>query len=135
METLKTHLGFYLSWIRPYDKQSEETKALIKQLKGAHDNVVVCIRLARQFTTMVRQRLPEKFSVWLQKAQDCGLAAFANFAKSLMTDEAAVRAALASEWSNGRTEGFINKLKLLKRQMYGRANLELLKIRLLALTH
>jgi transposase len=126
-----------LAWLvtQPYDEQSEETKALIEQLKGAHDNVAVCIRLARQFAAMVRQRLPEKFSAWLQKAQDCGLSAFANFAKSLLTDEAAVRAALASKWSNGRTEGFINKLKLLKRQMYGRADLDLLKIRLLALTH
>jgi transposase len=51
-----------------------------------------------------------------------------------LTDEAAVRAALESEWSNGQTEGFVNKLKLLKRQMYGRAKLDLLKIRLLALT-
>ena len=126
-----------LAWLvaQPYEEHSAETKALIKQLQAAHENVAICIDLARTFAAMVRQRLPEKFTAWLQLAQNSGLSAFANLARSLMTDEKAVRAALESEWSNGQTEGFINKLKLLKRQMYGRANLDLLKIRLLALTH
>lgn len=120
---------------QPYEKQTEETKMLIEQLKGAHENVSVCIRLAREFAAMVRQRLPEMLTEWLQMAQESGLSAFVNLAKSFLTDETAVRVALASEWSNGQTEGFVNKLKLLKRQMYGRGNLDLLKIRLLALTH
>jgi transposase len=114
---------------------SEATKALIEQLPSAHEKVAVCIGLARRFAAMIRQGLPELFTVWLQAAQNSGLSAFANLAKSLLTDEVAVRTALESKWSNGQTEGFINKLKLLKRQMYGRANLDLLKIRLLALTH
>jgi transposase len=120
---------------QPDEKLTEETKVLIEQLKRAHEDVAVCIRLAREFATMVRQRLPEKFTSWQLMAQESGLSAFVNLAKSLLTDETAVRAALASEWSNGQVEGFVNKLKLLKRQMYGRANLDLLKIRLLALTH
>ena len=120
---------------QPQEKQTAETQALIEQLKGVHKNVAICIHLARDFAAMVRQQLPEKFSEWVQRAQDSGLSTFANLAKSLLTDEAAVRAALEYEWSNGQTEGFVNKLKLLKRQMYGRANLDLLKIRLLALTH
>jgi transposase len=54
-----------------------------------------------------------------------------SFATGIRQDEAAVRAALAHEWSNGQVEGQINKLKLIKRQMYGRAKLDLLKARLL----
>jgi transposase len=112
----------------------KEAQAVIEQLKGAHEHVSTCITLAQEFTAMIRQRLTEKFTQWVQAARDSGVSALVNFAQSLLTDEAAVRAALESEWSNGQTEGFVNKLKLLKRQMYGRAKLDLLKIRLLALT-
>ena len=54
----------------------------------------------------------------------------ASFARGLAADQAAVVAALTEPWSNGQTEGQINRLKTLKRQMYGRANIELLKARL-----
>jgi len=54
-----------------------------------------------------------------------------SFAAGLRRDRAAVDAALNSPWSNGQTEGQFNKLKLLKRQMYGRANIDLLRLRLL----
>jgi len=54
-----------------------------------------------------------------------------SFATGIRQDEAAVTAALTYAWSNGQVEGQINKLKLLKRQMYGRAKLDLLKARLL----
>ena len=53
------------------------------------------------------------------------------FANGLRADEPAVSAALAEPWSNGPTEGHITKLKLVKRQMYGRAKLDLLRARLL----
>jgi transposase len=54
---------------------------------------------------------------------------FRNFAKGLRRDERAVRAAMKVEWSNGQTEGQVNRLKLLKRQMYGRAKFDLLRAR------
>ncbi|MBZ5688960.1 MAG: transposase, partial [Acidobacteriia bacterium] len=54
-----------------------------------------------------------------------------RFALELQRDEAAVRAALKFSWSTGPVEGHIHRLKLIKRQMYGRANLDLLRIRLL----
>jgi transposase len=58
---------------------------------------------------------------------------FENFVKVLQRDESAVRAAVSSEWSNGQTEGQVNRLKMLKRQMYGRANFDLLRARVLNL--
>lgn len=54
----------------------------------------------------------------------------ASFARGLRSDHAAVAAALREPWSNGQTEGQINRLKTLKRQMYGRANIDLLRARL-----
>lgn len=54
----------------------------------------------------------------------------ASFGKGIMADFAAVRAALTEPWSNGQTEGQITKLKLIKRQMYGRAGIDLLRARL-----
>ncbi len=56
----------------------------------------------------------------------------ASFARGLRSDFSAVAAALREPWSNGQTEGQINRLKTLKRQMYGRANTDLLRARLVA---
>ena len=56
----------------------------------------------------------------------------ASFGKGIAADQAAVTAALVEPWSNGQTEGQITKLKLVKRQMYGRAKLDLLRARLTA---
>lgn len=123
-------LAFYITY--PYENQSKRVKKIIDQIKEAHPDVTTCIDLARKFAAMVRQRLPHKLDGWLKSAEECGVSAFVKFAKSLKRDKAAVYAALDNEWSNGPTEGFVNKLKMIKRQMYGRANLDLLKIRLLA---
>ncbi len=58
-------------------------------------------------------------------------AGMSSFAKGVAADKAAISAAIVEPWSNGQTEGQITKLKLVKRQMYGRANLDLLRARLL----
>jgi transposase len=57
-----------------------------------------------------------------------------NFAEALRRDYKAVRAALEYNWSNGQAEGQVNRLKLLKRAMYGRAKFDLLKARVLHVT-
>lgn len=81
---------------------------------------------------MVRQRQVDQFPAWLDRAVQSGSIAFHNFARSLRRDYNAVYAALSLPWSNGPTEGHINRLKCLKRQMYGRAKFDLLRLRLLA---
>ena len=68
---------------------------------------------------------------WLDEARSCGMRAVETFAAGLEQDTAAVRAALVTPWSSGQAEGQINKLKLLKRQSYGRASFELLRRRVL----
>jgi transposase len=54
-----------------------------------------------------------------------------GFATGIINDVAAVRAALSQPWSNGPVEGQVNRLKMLKRQMYGRAKFDLLRSRVL----
>ena len=67
----------------------------------------------------------------MRQTKTCGVSALESFATGLQEDAASVRAALTTRWSNGQTEGHVNKLKLLKRQMYGRAKFDLLRRRLL----
>ncbi|SMD12437.1 Transposase [Primorskyibacter flagellatus] len=80
---------------------------------------------------MVRNAREGALEGWLKEAEDGLLGAFA---RGLRCDQAAVAAALRERWSNGQTEGQINRLKTLKRQMYGRANINLLKARLVQAT-
>ena len=71
------------------------------------------------------------FGAWLEEARACGVAAVESFVAALQQEAVAVRAALTLPWSSGQTEGHITKLKLIKRQMYGRANFDLLRRRVL----
>ncbi|MDQ2803665.1 MAG: transposase [Pseudomonadota bacterium] len=97
--------------------------------------------LARRFTALVRacgvRQKPDPdtalaaLDTWLADARACGVRAFETFAAGLELDGAAVRAALTTPWSSGQTEGQITRLKLIKRQSYGRAGFDLLRRRVL----
>lgn len=87
--------------------------------------------LAQQFAQIVRGRQPSELSAWLEQAQHSPCAELQLFGLGLRQDLAAVTAALSSEWSNGQTEGQVNRLKTLKRQMFGRASFDLLRARVL----
>ncbi len=71
------------------------------------------------------------FTVWIVRAFDSGVKELKSFANGLQKDFLAVKEATVSPWSNGQTEGQVNRLKLLKRQMYGRAKFDLLRARVL----
>ena len=83
------------------------------------------------FAAMVREKRAADFDDWLWAALHSDCTALKQFARGLKRDEAAVRRALNSDWSNGQCEGQINRLKLIKRQMYGRAKFDLLRLRVL----
>ncbi len=87
--------------------------------------------LTQRFADLVRQRSGSEFDAWLGAVQTHGIVALQRFADGLRRDDAAVKAGLTEEWSNGQTEAQINRLKLLKRQMYGRAGFVLLRQRVL----
>jgi transposase len=83
------------------------------------------------FHTMIRKKSHADLDAWLERACASLVASFAN---GVTKDKAAVNAAIMTSWSNGQTEGQITKLKLVKRQMYGRAKLDLLQARLIGAT-
>ena len=88
-------------------------------------------QLAQEFAHLVRQRQPDDLEPWLERAAASLSDAFQRFAKRLREDYDAVKAGVTLPWSNGPVEGHINRLKMLKRQMFGRAKLELLSQRFL----
>ena len=89
------------------------------------------IALAEEFAGLIRNRAPDRLDPWLQQAGHSTVRQLQGFAKRLRVDDNAVRAGVTLAWSNGQTEGQVNRLKALKRQMYGRANLDLLGRRFL----
>ena len=113
------------------DDLSQTQTRLLDALRQLSPEMVVAYPLAQRFVTMIRERQPEALDGWLQEAETCGIAAIRHFAVKLRQDYAAVKAALSFEWSNGQVEGQVNRLKTIKRQMYGRANFDLLRLRVL----
>ena len=87
--------------------------------------------LLDRFHRLIQQRKDNRLDDWLADAK-AGL--MSSFSAGIGKDYAAVKAALIEPWSNGQTEGQNTKLKLVKRQMYGRANLDLLRARLIGVT-
>jgi transposase len=89
------------------------------------------IALAEEFIGLVRDRSPDRLDPWLNQTVRSTLRPLRSFAKHLSADYEAVRAAVTLDWSNGPVEGQINRLKMVKRSMYGRAGLDLLGRRFL----
>ncbi len=80
---------------------------------------------------MIREKQVEALDSWLQSCQTSQVSRLKNFAQGIQDDYEVVKEALLMPWSSGQTEGQINRLKLLKRQMFGRAKLDLIKQRVL----
>ena len=118
----------YLVVLKPENRQAEETN-LLRQLVKQHSDLALLIELADEFLELIRKRQADAFDDWFMKALTCNIKPLKTFAKGLFDDYAAVKASMMSEVSNGPVEGLNNKLKMLKRQMYGRASLELLEKR------
>jgi transposase len=91
-------------------------------------------KLALQFRAMLRWRRSVRLDEWIEAAIGSGFALIAQFGRTLRRDLRAVELAITAPWSNGPLEGHINRLKMIKRQMYGRAGFTLLKARVLALS-
>jgi transposase len=88
-------------------------------------------RLAQAFTRIVRTRDDLGLEPWLQEAETSAIAEMEEFAIGIRRDQAAVQAALIHPWSQGQVEGQINRLKLVKRSMFGRAGFDFLRQRYL----
>ncbi len=109
--------------------QADEVQLL--QRLTEQQELAPVIALAQEFAQTVRERRSEQFDAWLERAEQSDLPLFVRFAQSLHDDYNAVKAGVTFTTSNGQVEGQINRLKMLKRQMYGRAGVELLERRFL----
>ena len=122
-----------VSWwivLEPGKLKPDEKKFLesLSQVSGQAEEL---LRLSRELVEIIKRKDGDGLTVWLNRAQNSEVKELRGFAFGITKDEAAVRQAVTSRWSNGQTEGQVNRLKTIKRQMYGRANFDLLKARVL----
>jgi len=119
--------------VKPRGTLTSAQAATVDALKSEWPEFATMRRLVMRFRGILRSKNTGKLAAWLKDAQQSGLYAMQRFARTLRRDIDAVRNAITEDWSNGQTEGQINRLKTLKRAMYGRAGPELLHARLLPL--
>jgi transposase len=117
--------------LRPPDQCTQEDHQQLAQLTAHFPALAEAVALVQDFADLIRQRQPTQLEPWLIRAATSVLPPFRRLAKGLQADMAAVQAAVTLPWSQGPIEGHINRLKMLKRQMFGRARLDLLARRFL----
>lgn len=120
--------------VKAEDKLKDDEKLVLNQLCETDDQISKAYELAQGFVQMIHKRMPENLPLWLAAVTESGIGTLQRFANGLRQDLEAVTAALTLPWSNGQVEGQVNRLKLIKRQMYGRANFDLLRKRVLGMT-
>jgi transposase len=113
------------------DPVPAEAQVYCRRLLERCPAIAEALTVAAAFIRLVRQRDVAALASWLVAARHSPVVECREFALGIARDRAAVEAALTSEWSTGPVEGQITKLKLVKRAMYGRASLPLLRARLL----
>jgi transposase len=113
------------------EKLKGEQQKIVEDLRQFFPEVRGAQELASGFFRIVRERKANELRAWLMAALKSQLPEFISFANGIVQDLQAVKAALTYDWSQGQVEGHVNRLKLLKRQMYGRAKLDLLRARVL----
>jgi transposase len=118
--------------VKSPEKLKPEEKATLQRVLQASEPVKRAYQFGQAFLRLVRQGYDKALVPWLRAALASDIPQLRQFAKSLKQDQTAVQAALSLPWSNGQVEGQVNRLKLIKRQMYGRAKFDLLKLRFLA---
>jgi len=116
--------------ILPPSKLTATQQQQVEQM-NRHEELRTVYLLSQDFVTMLKERQVEALDGWLKRAKACQVSELGSFVNGIRRDDAAVRAACSCEWSNGITEGHINRLKFLKRQMFGRAHLDLLRVKVL----
>ena len=119
--------------IKPRRQMTTRQIVNVDALKAASADFTTMRYLAMRFRGLLRGGTIEKLDGWMRDARQSGIYGMQRFARALRHDIEAVRNAVLEPWSNGQTEGQINRLKTLKRTMYGRAGIDLLRARLMPL--
>ena len=117
--------------MRPAAKRAQDAQLYLDHLTQADPTLAQAYTLSQAFLALVRERRGEALTTWITEATTSGMAALARFAQGLREDLTAITAGLTLPWSNGPVEGHVNRLKLLKRQGYGRADVGLLRQRVM----
>jgi len=113
------------------EKLKDEEQKMVELLSQLSPEIKQAQELALGFVGIIRGRRVDELREWLVKASSSGLPEFRRFARGVTVDLSAVEGALSYEWSQGQVEGQVHRLKMIKRQMYGRAKLDLLRARVL----
>jgi transposase len=126
--------AWLLGWKERHCDEStaQEHQRFAVRLCELEPAVATARKLALRFMGVLTNHDSEGLEQWLVQAESCEVIEMQRFAAGLQEDLAAVRAAVALPWSSGQVEGQNNRLKLIKRQMYGQADLDLLEIRVVS---
>jgi transposase len=116
--------------LRPPEQPADADHRQLAQLTE-YPALAEAIALAQDFASLASQCQPTQLDPWLARAATSALTPFLRFAKGLGKDYAAIQAGVTLPWNSGPVEGHITRLKMLKRQMFGRARLDLLDRRFL----
>jgi Transposase len=110
-------------------KKESTTSETLKSIRERVPTLNAALDLAEELAGMFRQSVTKPLADWLKEAEDSGIGELRSFADGIRQDQAAVQAAITEPWSNGPVEGQVNRLKVIKRSMYGRAGFALLRAR------
>ena len=117
--------------ILPFEKLTVVQRQQLEHLCQASSDLHTVYLFSQEFVTMLKERQAESLQEWLKRAKESHVTELKSFANGILRDYAAVYAACSRLESNGVTEGHVNRLKFLKRQMFGRAHLDLLRVKVL----
>lgn len=125
-----------VAWLLQQDEASlrPDEQRFLTHLYERAPELARATKMVTRFRQIIRDRLADKLDDWLAEAIGCEITELRNFAVALQRDYKAIKAALEYDWSQGQVEGQVNRLKNIKRQMFGRAKLDLLRARVLHAT-
>lgn len=121
------------SWlfILAQEKLTATQQRQIEQMCQASEELSIAYELSQDFVGLFKEHKAQALKDWLRRAKGSTISELKSLAKSMQQDYAAIEAACSQPWNQGQVEGHINRLKCLKRQMYGRAEFDLLRLRVL----
>jgi transposase len=118
-------------WLLKSEELEPNQKEYVRELQRLSPEIGAGLKLVKEFQSLLVGKQADRFDKWRLCVEQSGLREMQSFSTGLMKDEAAVRAAMTYDWSSGQVEGNVNRLKMIKRMMFGRAGFALLKARVL----
>ncbi len=133
LKTFRTPTAKEIKWqlLSGKESKNEEQNKFLELLKQRQPEISRTVGQIREFQRILKTGTTAEYENWQQKIKEQGATEMKNFAFRLSKEESSVEGAITSEWSNGQVEGQVGRLKLIKRQMYGRASFAVLKARVL----